>query len=75
MASGIHVDNANPMVDEVLHITVDGLPANHQVTLTSRLSQESKRVFSIANYTSDEFGVVDLHKTPSTGGLFTGNKQ
>ena len=57
---------------EVLHIRVTGGNADQPMTLLARMADDGKRFFSYAHYLTDSRGHVDLTKSASQGGLYTG---
>ena len=68
----LHATPERSLVDEVLHIRVTGGNAEQPITLLARMEDEGKRFFSYAHYLSDSQGEIDLTKSASQGGFYTG---
>ncbi|KAF2366219.1 BAAT/Acyl-CoA thioester hydrolase C-terminal [Trinorchestia longiramus] len=72
-ASSISVSPSPCLMDDPVHITISGLEQKKIYTLhTSIRNQKGIPFASVAHYRSDKLGTIDLNKTPSRGGHFTG---
>ncbi|XP_048393960.1 acyl-coenzyme A thioesterase 1-like [Stegostoma tigrinum] len=61
------------LFDEPLEVRVSGLCPHQQVTLKAWLRDEKEQLFhSAAFYTADPHGQLDLTRSPSLGGHYTG---
>ena len=56
----------------MFHIRVTGGNANQPITFLARMADKGKRLFSYAHYLTDSQGQVDLTKSASQGGSYTG---
>ena len=69
----LYVTPERSLVDEVLHIRVTDGDADQPITLLARMDDEGKRFFSYAHYRTDSHGQIDLTKSASQGGFYTGH--
>ena len=68
----LHSAPENALVDDVLHIQVTCGNADQPITLLARMEDVGKRFFSYAHYLTDSRGEIDMTKSASQGGLYTG---
>jgi len=61
------------LIDDTVHITITGLdPRGQKVTVFASVIEEGNKFVSCGHYECDHEGVVDMEKTESTGGTYTG---
>jgi hypothetical protein len=73
--SGVRI-SATPqeaLVDEKVHIKVDGLPRNGPVTIKASLQEGKLRFSSFGCYTATDKGQVFVENQASVQGTYTGN--
>ncbi|KAL5013582.1 hypothetical protein ScPMuIL_007852 [Solemya velum] len=70
--AAITVTPDEPLMDDKVTIVVSGLKRHEAVTLYAVLTDDKKTFASCASYVADDSGTVDLEKSPSTQGTYTG---
>ena len=68
----IHFHPDAPLMDEVIHFRLSGLPPGKAVTLRAQTTLQGKLWQAQATFTADEQGKVDVSKQVPASGSYTG---
>lgn len=68
----LHVIPENPLIDDKLTITLNGLNPNQKVTIATSVLENRTFFASSAYFISDREGNVYVDKQPSLGGTYKG---
>lgn len=73
MTPRLDVSDHDPLVDEVIVVTISGLQAGQKVTVTAEVVERKQQVFaSCGQFVADRDGHVSLTTAPSVGGTYSG---
>ena len=67
---GVLINPQSALVDEPVSVRVSGLTPHQTVTLLATLEEQGDKFYSLAWYTADRDGNVDVTAMPSHGGSY-----
>ena len=69
----VTISPRNPLIDEILHITIHGLKPGQNVTIKASTTEGNAAFSSFACYNADGNGFVRVSEQPAVSGTYTGN--